>query len=304
MNTLTLPVLIYSLAAAAALLVFPVAWKTLAHPAWLFSRTSRRLRQADTPETENSPQASIQSMERRLREAGLPFSTLQFRLASLGLGAIGILIAWWLFLPGLPAGMIGLLLGWAPYAWLDEHTRSRGLRLDQDLPLALSRIGAGLQAGRGLEIVLDTTAQSLPEESALAAELARTARDIRTGAADHAMRKLAERSASASLANLAMLLESYLRVGGAEYAAVVSESASQIQRIISVRNHARARAAQALEAARLIPLIMAGVLALMSQDPATAESFRDLLVQVVIVVAMGLMLTGYLMMRSEIRRVV
>ncbi len=84
----------------------------------------------------------------------------------------------------------------------------------------------------------------------------------------------------------------------------VTAAAMQIQRLISVRNHARAKAAQALQAARLIPLIMGGVLVMMARDPATAESFRAPLVQVVIAVTMGVMLLGFLTMRREIRRVV
>ena len=61
-------------------------------------------------------------------------------------------------------------------------------------------------------------------------ELIKAARDIRTGDSKEAMRKLAERSASPSLSNVAMLLESYLRAGGGQYAGVVSEAAVQIQR--------------------------------------------------------------------------
>ena len=118
------------------------------------------------------------------------------------------------------------------------------------------------------------------------------------------MQKLAERSASPSLANVAMLLESFVRAGGGQYAAVVSEAAVQIQRVIAVRNHARAKAAQALQSAKLIPLIMLGVLVMMASDPATAESFRTGTVQIVIAIAMDVMLLGFLQMRKEIRRVV
>ncbi|MBM3126284.1 MAG: hypothetical protein FJZ87_14650, partial [Chloroflexi bacterium] len=181
---------------------------------------------------------------------------------------------------------------------------SRGLRLDEHLPVALSRIAAGLQAGRGLDEVLETTGRSLPEGSPLTEELIKAARDIRTGDAKEAMRKLAERSPSPSLANVGMLLESYLRAGGGQYGIVVSEAAVQIQRVIAVRNHARAKAAQALQAARLIPLIMGGVLVMMAGDPATAEAFLAPAVQIVVAGTMGVMLLGFLSMRREIRRVV
>jgi len=46
------------------------------------------------------------------------------------------------------------------------------------------------------------------------------------------------------------------------------------------------------------------VLFMMASDSATAESFRTGTVQIVIALAMGVMLLGFLQMRKEIRRVV
>ena len=302
MNIATLILTIAGGAAFAALLL---GWQLVGRWALLSSRTQRRILEAEAPDLKiQALRLSASSLERRLVEANIAMSATQFRLGSLGLGLAGALIAWAFFIPGLPALMIGGMLVYAPFTYLSERALSRGLRIDEHLPLALSRIAAGLQAGRGLDEVLETTGNSLPEGSPLTGELTKAARDIRSGSAMEAMSRLAERSPSPSLANVAMLLESYLRAGGGQYAGVVSEAAVQIQRVISVRNHARAKAAQALQAAKLIPLIMGGVMVMMSQDPATAESFRAIPVQIVIAVAMGVMLTGYLMMRREIRRVV
>jgi Flp pilus assembly protein TadB len=283
-----------------------IAWQLTGHWAFLSSRTQSRLHEAETPVLKEDLLSRLPagSLARKLSESGWPMSVTQFRLASIGIGLAGMLLAWRFFLPGLPAVMIGGMLAFLPTLMLNERALSRGLRMDEHLPLALSRISAGLQAGRGLDEVLETTGKSLPENSPLTAELVKAAQDIRTGDSKEAMRKLAERSASPSLANVAMLLESYLRAGGGQYATVVSEAAVQIQRVISVRNHARAKAAQALQSAKLIPLIMLGVLVMMASDPATAESFRTGTVQFVIAVAMGVMLLGFLQMRKEIRRVV
>lgn len=305
MTSLSLTQTIILLSSLAGLAALVLGWQLFGRWALLSSRTRQRILSAESARADGDlPGLPAHSLERRLREAGLSIRPLQFRLASLALGLLGALLAGGLFLPGLPALAIGGLLAWTPFAWLQEQTLSRGLRVDADLPLALSRIAAGLQANRGLEQVLQTTAASLPGQGPLARELARTARELRTGPFGPALRSLAERSPSASLGTLALLLESYLRAGGGQYAGVVSDAAVQIQRVISVRNHARAKAAQALDAARLIPLIMGGVLVLMSQDPATAASFRSLPAQLVIVFAMLVMLGGFLMMRAEIRRVV
>jgi Flp pilus assembly protein TadB len=289
-----------------AVITLMIAWQLSGHWAFLSSRTQSRLHAAERPVLREASLSQLPagSLAWKLSGSGWPLSVSQFRLGSLGIGLAGMLLAWRFFLPGLPAVMLGGMLGFLPTLLLNERALSRGLRMDEHLPLALSRISAGLQAGRGLDEVLETTGKSLPENSPLTVELVKAAQDIRTGDAREAMRKLAERSASASLATVAMLLESYLRAGGGQYATVVSEAALQIQRVISVRNHARAKAAQALQSAKMIPLIMLGVLVMMASDPATAESFRAGTVQVVIAVAMGVMLVGFLQMRKEIRRVV
>jgi Flp pilus assembly protein TadB len=303
MNITSLILFISALAGCIALLI---GWELSGRWAFLSSRAQRRLMEAETP---LQPEAALVrlpagSLERKLAEAGWTLSKTQFFLASITLGLVSAALAWRFFVPGLPALVIGGMLAYLPTMTLNERALTRGLRMDEHLPLALSRISAGLQAGRGLDEVLETTGNSLPEGSPLTAEFLKSAQDIRTGDAQEAMRKLAERSASPSLANVAMLLESYLRAGGGQYAAVVSEAAVQIQRVISVRNHARAKAAQALQSAKLIPLIMIGVLIMMASDPATAESFRTGTVQLVIAIAMGVMLLGFLQMRKEIRRVV
>lgn len=303
MDMMSLILLIAFLVAVVAVLL---GWEISGRWDFLSSRTQRRLQQANTPLMleEKFTQLPAGSLKRRLLEAGWKLSENQFRLASLGLGLAGVLASWRFFLPGLPALMIGAMLAWLPWMTLKERALSRGLRIDEHLPLALSRISAGLEANLGLADVLETVAPTLPEASPLTAELLKAAQDIRTGSVLEAMQKLAERSPSPSLANVAMLLRSFARAGGAQYAGVVSEASMQIQRVISVRNHARAKAAQALQSAKLIPLIMLGVLAMMAADPATAESFRTGTVQVVIAIAMGVMLLGFLQMRKEIRRVV
>ncbi|MBL8080487.1 MAG: hypothetical protein JNM55_21125 [Anaerolineales bacterium] len=290
----------------AGLIVLILGWETSGRWVFLSTRAQRRLQQAETPLAQEDSLLHLPSgsLERKLLEAGLPWSVFQFRLGSLLLGIAGMFLAWQFFIPGLPALVAGVIFAFAPTSYLNERALSRGLRIDEHLPVALSRIAAGLQAGRGLDEVLETTGGSLPQGSPLIDELVKGARDIRTGDAKDAMRKLSERSASPSLANVGMLLESYLRAGGGQYSNVVTEAAVQIQRVIAVRNHARAKAAQALQTARLIPIIMGGVLIVMAGDPATAESFLTFAVQIVVALTMGVMLLGFLMMRREIRRVV
>ena len=81
------------------------------------------------------------------------------------------------------------MLAFAPIAWFNERSSSRVLRLDEHLTVALSRIAAGLQAGCGLDEVIETTSCSLPDGSPLTDELVKAARDFRTVDAKEAIRK-------------------------------------------------------------------------------------------------------------------
>jgi hypothetical protein len=222
------------------------------------------------------------------------------------MGFTGILLSWVFFIPGLPSLAVGGVLAYLPFGYVQEKARSRGRMIDEKLPIALSRIGPGLQVNRGLDEVLEEVAKSLNSEGSnpLSPELLKTAKDIRTRNTEQALRDLAKRSPSLSLANIAMLLESYHRAGGGQYAQVFSETATSIQRIIAVRTQAMAKATQPLQSARLIPLMLGGVLLVMLKDPATRASFSEPMVQIAMSLAIIVMVSGYLLMRREVMKVV
>jgi len=241
-----------------------------------------------------------------LMEAHLNLSTNQFYLLAIVLGITGILLSWVFFIPGLPSLAVGGVLAYLPFGYVQEKARSRGRMIDEKLSIALSRIAPGLQVNRGLDEVLEEVAKSLNSEGSnpLSPELLKTAKDIRTRNTEQALRDLAKRSPSLSLANVAMLLESYHRAGGGQYAQVFSETATSIQRIIAVRTQAMAKATQPLQSARLIPLMLGGVLLVMLKDPATRVSFSEPMVQIAMSLAIGVMVLGYLLMRREVMKVV
>lgn len=299
-----LMLLIAGLAAAAVLIL---GWEVSGRWAYLRSRTVRRLADAEAIEfVEALSDLPKTSLQHQLMEAGFQISSLQFVLAATGAGVSGALLAWMFFIPGLPALAVGGILGYLPFAFVSDRAKSRGREIDKKLPLALSRIATGLQANNGLSEVLEKTAISMKAEgeNPLTPELLKTARDLNVMDASEALRNLSKRSPSLSLANVAMLLDSFHRAGGGQYADVVSETALAIQNIIAIRNHASAKASQPLQAAKVIPLILGFVLFIMMTDPVTRESFRMPLAQIVIALSMGFMIVGYLVMRNEVVKVV
>ena len=298
---------IYLITGIVMVIVVLIAWELSGRWAYLTSRSARRLHAAETVEfVDGLADLPRGSLKYKLMEAQVNLSSIQFYLLTLGIGVTGTLLSWAFFIPGLPALAVGGVLAYLPFGYIQEKAGSQGRMIDEKLAIALSRIAPGLQVNRGLDEVLEEVAKSLNSEgpNPLTPELLKTAKDIRTRSTEQALKDLADRSPSLSLSNVAMLLESYHRAGGGQYARVFSETATSIQRIIAVRTHAQAKAAQPLQSARLIPAMLGGVLLVMMSDPVTRASFREPMVQIVMALAIGVMVVGYLFLRNEVMKVV
>jgi hypothetical protein len=246
----------------------------------------------------------LAGLAKTIAEAGFNLTPARFLLLTAGLAVLGTLLGWIFFLPGLPAVAIGLIAAYAPYAYMKDRIASRSLRIDEMLAISTSRIAVGLGAVSDLPSVLDEVAEDLPLAHPLTAELQQTAADIRQTSAALALKALAQRSPSISLANLAMLLESASRAGGGQYAQAVSEAAMQMQRIIEVRNQARAESTDAMQVAYYLPLILGGLLVSMSGDPVISQALASFGIQIALLIAMLVMGAGFLIMRAQIRRIV
>ena len=244
-------------------------------------------------------------LEYKLLAAGLTLRPTTFRLLRVAAGACGVALGW-LFLPGIPALIIGAILFYVPGAWLQDRMKQRGREIDRLLPIAIGRIAAGLLAGGSVPDVLQQVGESLEAEKVnpLSPELALTASEMRSKDRVEALRGLASRSPSVSLANLAQLLEGYVQSGGGAYAGVLMDISSRVQQILSARGRAQAKAGDALVSARVLPVVLLAVLLYLGQDPGVRSSLGLLPVQIVIGVSMLAMLGGYLLMRSMIREAV
>ena len=245
------------------------------------------------------------SWEYKLAAAGLNLTPARFHLLSLGLAVAALALAW-RFAPGVPALVAAALAFYAPRAYVEQRLQRRGREIDKRLPLALSRIAAGVQAGHGLVQVLERVADSLDEEgpNPLAPELRKTARDMRAKGVETALRDLAKRSPSPALSNVAMLMLSYHRAGGGQYADVFVTVSQSLQRVLTVRNSARAKAATALQTAKTLPLMLLAALLLLGTDPALKEAFFSPFMQVLVALVVLWMAFGYTVIQRQIEGVV
>jgi pilus assembly protein TadC len=209
-------------------------------------------------------------------------------------------------LPGLPAVILALIAGYLPYAWLDDRVKSRGREIDRLLPVAVGRITAGLLAGGSVPEVLQKTGESLEMEAPnpLTPELMLTAAELRSKERQQALRSLAARSPSTSLSNLAYLLDGYSEAGGGKYAEVLMQISQRVQQILVSRNRAVAKAGDALLSARIIPVVLLIVFIFLTRDPLIRGSLLAFPVQAVIAMGIGLMVIGYLLIRSIVAEAV
>jgi Flp pilus assembly protein TadB len=245
------------------------------------------------------------SLEYKLLASGLNIKPITFRLLRIASGVCGMVIAW-LFLPGLPAIVIGGILFYVPGAWLNDRVKSRGRNIDQLLPIAIGRTAAGLLAGGSVPDVLQQVGESLELEKTnpLTPEFVLTASEMRIKDRVEALRSLASRSPSVSLSNLAQLLEGYTEAGGRAYTVVLMDISSRVQQILIARNRAQAKAGDSLVSAKVLPVVLIFILIYLSQDPMVRSSLNALPVQIVIGVTMAAMVGGYFIIRSMIMEAV
>ena len=125
----------------------------------------------------------------------------------------------WLFLPDLPAIVIGGILIYIPGVWLNDRVKSRRQNIDQLLPIAIGRTPAGLLAGGAVPDVLQQVGESLEMEKTnpLTPESILTASEMRIKDKVEALRRVLSRSPMVSLAKLDQLLEGYTEASGRSF---------------------------------------------------------------------------------------
>jgi Flp pilus assembly protein TadB len=260
------------------------------------------------------PGADPNSLEYRLAAAGI--ATDQPRLAWLLLAwlpAIGpVLVGLGAGFPPVVAASAGLVGLVAPRRWLDGRVKERGRRIDQELPIAYTRLGAILRASPDVASALHEVAASLETgkcPTPLSVELRQAAAEAAASeiGREEALRRLQKRAASASLANLGLLLERYDQTAagqGGRFLESFETAAQNVQGILEARQRAKAKAAEQLQSARIVPVLLAVTMLFFMNDPGFRLSFQVPLVQVALGLAVGMMYFGYMLMADIAREAV
>jgi len=300
-----LPILI---AALSALMLVLLAWAVFIRPGVLRQRREKQFDRVSGAQLADEIAVDEKSLGAQLQAAGINLGgnpEMAFWLISSIMAAtvLGLLV---LVNMPLPLAVVGGGVGcYLPRWYLKRRSGERGREIDQELPKALGYVIAHIRTDPSVLEALTTAATLLTtggRRSPLAEELSRTVGERRALGVEGALRALQERSPSPSLAMLAFALQIFHRAGG-EYTRTLAEQADGIRTIIEARGEARASAADAMLAAKAIPVILFGVLVLMLQDPEYAAFYSSFIGQLLLIVAIGLMGMGYLLMESMVQEV-
>lgn len=267
------------------------------------SRDRARLAQITSTGEEVTP-APKTNLEQELEQAGVNLSPASFNLIRI-VGAIAVvLIALAFNLPPLLGigGAVAIWLG--SRSWLRGKAENRGRKMEEELPMALSRIAALVDIEKDMPSLLTTVAESLTAtnpNSPLAVELRRTAGDLRSRGTI-ALADLEARAPSASVATMAFNLRVFLESGG-EQSKLMADAAGRMQRLIEGRNAARSQAASALTLAKMFPLLLVGVSIFTFQDPAIGAFYRSVPGQALLLIIAGMMALGYRSIKKMVENV-
>ena len=293
----------YIIALLVTLLGFGIAYHLLYQRRLAAARASKQLHETVKVEIQLEG-ADPASAEYRLAQAGIHTAHPQLTLLLLnwgpGLAIFGLVIG-----IGFPVALAiaGAAIGWlAPRRWLDGRIKDRGRRIDEEIPKAYVRMLSVLRASPDTASALHEVAETLELErgqpTPLAIEFRLTANEMVNPdiGREEGLRRMQKRAATVSLSNLGMLLERFAQTGGDRFYSSFETASQNVQGILDARQKARAKAAEQIQSARIIPVLLVATLLFFMNDPGFRLSFQLPMVQVVLVGAAFVMFVGYSVM--------
>ncbi len=293
----------YIIALPIASLAFTVAYNLLYRQRLTSSRASKQLH--DTVKLDDSPDTvDPASAEYKLAQAGIRAAnpgvtmTLLFWGPALAIFLVAVGAGFPLAI-AVAGSFIGLL---APRRWLEGRIKDRGRRIDEEIPKAYVRLLSVLRASPDTASALNEVADTLELEKGsptpLSIEFRVTAAEMVNPdiGREEGLRRMQKRAATTSLANLGMLLERFAQTGGDRFYASFETASQNVQGILDARQKARAKAAEQIQSARIIPGLLAVTLLFFMNDPGFRTSFQMPLVQIALAGAVLVMFAGYSIM--------
>lgn len=237
----------------------------------------------------------------QLEAAGLSLRAGEYAVIVLALGLVGTLLLVALFGPllGIVFGLV--LTPLAGSAFLQNRAGRRREQFMEQLPDTLQLMITSLRSGFGLPQALDSAGGQSPEP--MKSELQRVLFEVRIGRdVNEALQAVAERMQSRDFRWVAAAIQINREVGG-ELARVLENIAETIRGRMRLQRQVQTLTAEGRLSAYILIVLPMGLAAfLIWRDPSYFEPFASPIGVFLVVLAIVLLLVGWLWMRAMIRR--
>lgn len=272
------------------------------------SQAEKNLREfmSDAADEDVIAELPVESWGYKFQVAGItgvkPEQAKTYLYAGSGLlGIIAFMAANSFGLPSVMALGLGGFAAFVPTLYLNNKVKARARRMEKELPMVLQRIATNIRIQPDVAEALQSVAETLDEDSPLAAELRRTAREMRVRGRQ-ALEEMEARAhlVSPSLATVAFQLSRYAERGSGSFSEAFSSAAENLRKILDGRNKAEAKSSEAMGAIKIIPTMLAVVMLYFMNDPSMRGTFQQPFIQIFLVALAGWMGLGYWFMQGMI----
>ena len=247
-------------------------------------------------------------LEKKLRASGLrlgrhPVRTFREIQAISGLTVAAITI--FAGMPPLLVLVFAAVGAYLPDYLVTQKLEARKRSIDNEIPEVYSRIASLMSTQPNVANIFLLTSEQLRvtnPNSLLAAELERTAKEIRSRGAVEALEALEKRAETPMLADLAFTMKLHAISGGMFSRAIVA-AADRARMVIKEYNKARAKTGQVKGLIIMLPTLLTLVFVVSMKDPGFRATYYSLQGQILLAISVVFMGIGYFFVQKMIEDV-
>ncbi len=247
-------------------------------------------------------------LEKKLRASGLQLGRHPVRTFREIQAISGLAVAVVTIFAGMPPLLVlvfAILGAYLPDYIVTQKVEARKRSIDNEIPEVYSRIASLMSTQPNVANIFLLTSEQLRvtnPDSLLAAELERTAKEIRSRGAVEALEALEKRAETPMLADLAFTMKLHAVSGGMFSRAIVAAS-DRARMVIKEYNKARAKTGQVKGLIIMLPALLTVIFLVSMKDQGFRDSYYSLQGQILLALSVIFMGIGYFFVQKMIEDV-
>ncbi|GEM_PF-2429984 len=247
-------------------------------------------------------------LEKKLIASGFKFGKNPVRSFREIQAAFGLLVGALTLFAGMPPLLVivfGALGAYLPEYVVAQKVEARRRSIDNEIPEVYSRIASLMSTQPNVANIFLLTSEQLRvtnPNSLLAAELERTAKEIRSKGAVEALESLEKRAETPMLADLAFTMKLHAISGGMFSRAIVA-AAERARMVIKEYNKAKAKTGQVKALIIMLPALLTIVFVVSMKDPGFRATYYSAQGQILLALSVIFMGMGYFFVQKMIEDV-